>query len=258
MNQPDYSLIEKMNINFDAVIINQCDVTSRETIERNGNRILWINTTERGLSRSRNMAIDNADGEICVLADDDEVFTDTDTDKIVGAFDDNPDVSIIRFQVKGIEKKFKDYPEHEENVGLLKSLKTSSVEMAFRLDDIRKKNIRFDKLLGAGTRFLMGEENAFLHHCINSGLRMKYCPICIAALHIGNSSWFTGYNRDYFVGRGAAFTAIGRWMSIPYIVQFAVRRYGLYRDQMGYMESLKHMFIGRKLYLQAKQNETED
>ena len=102
MHQTDYSLLEKMKIASDVVVINQCDRESTKTIEYNGHNVLWIDTTERGLSKSRNMAIRNATADICMLADDDMEYRCDYVDIVLSAFS-RISSDIIGFQVCGIE-----------------------------------------------------------------------------------------------------------------------------------------------------------
>ena len=71
MNQKDDSLINKMNLHCNSLIINQC---SYDSVKKK-DAIRIINTTERGLSKSRNMAIENSIGDICIIADDDLVYS---------------------------------------------------------------------------------------------------------------------------------------------------------------------------------------
>lgn len=56
MNQSGVTIVKKSNICSDVLIINQCDCNDFIQIE-NEAIIRMISTTERGLSRSRNMAI---------------------------------------------------------------------------------------------------------------------------------------------------------------------------------------------------------
>lgn len=53
MNQCDYSLLSKMNIQSDAIIGNQCDRNSIEHIGYNGNRIKYLSFNERGVGLIR-------------------------------------------------------------------------------------------------------------------------------------------------------------------------------------------------------------
>jgi len=249
MHQTDYSLLAKMNVNSDAVVINQCDVDDRKEIQYKGYRIIWINTKQRGLSASRNMAIRNATADICVLADDDEEFLDEYEQVIKDSFNENRRCSVIRFQVRGINKQFKKYPNKSIKIGYLLALKVSSVEIAFIRKDIVQNNILFDELLGSGTKYMMGEENVFLFNCLSNNLKIVFVPKAIANIYIGASSWFNGYNKEYFIGRGASFAAMSRRFSLPLIFQFSIRKYRLFRNETAFFESIIYMLKGRRQYL---------
>ena len=136
------------------------------------------------------MAVENACGEICILADDDLKYLPNYKDIILKQFELNPDIDIITFQVEGIEQKFKNYYPRSRKINFLTSMKISSVEIAFRLNSIKQANIRFNELFGAGAKYCMGEENIFLMECLKKGLKVMYVPVKIAKIHIGQSTWF--------------------------------------------------------------------
>lgn len=253
MHQKDYSLLKKMNIDSDAIVINQCHENSTTNFNIGNHNILWINSEERGLSRSRNMALLNAAADICVFADDDLEYLPNYKDIIIEQFQLNPDADIIRFQVEGIERKFKNYPKKSGQINFMTSMRVSSVEVAFRLDRIRRFGMKFNNLFGAGSKYYMGEENIFLSECLRNGLKVKYVPVKIADLHIGESTWFRGYDRDYFIKRGAVFTAMSYKLSLPLIVQFAVRKVKLYMGTFSIFQVIRFMLEGRKMYLDDKQ-----
>lgn len=248
MNQKNDSILEKMNIDSDAVVINQCDIERRREFDYRGNHITWIDSKQRGLSRSRNLALKNSVADICLLADDDLVFQTGYKQRIIYAFKTHKE-EMIRFRVSGIECKFKQYPNCEQKIGYIKSLKVSSVEIAFRRKNIVKSGIKFDEKLGAGTEFCMGEENAFLFQCFRKGLHMRFLPVEIANLHIGNSTWFVGFNRNYFISRGAMFAGMTKIFSHLLIFQFAIRKYTLYKKEISFFRAIKCMEYGRKKYL---------
>lgn len=254
----DYSLLDRLNVQSGAVVINQCNRDEIYTIEYKGNQIVWVDSTERGLSRSRNMAIRYADAEFCLLVDDDEILVPNYYDIIEKAFADNSSASIIRFQIAGIEKQFKRYPTNQQDMGFLKSMKISSVEIAFRRKAIIENNLKFDELLGSGAEFSHGEENAFVFDCLKHGLEIIYIPKIISKLHIGDSTWFDGYNKKYFIGSGASYVAMSRKLAGILILQFAVRRYSLYKSEMSFIKAICYMFEGKAAYIQMKrQRKTE-
>lgn len=76
MNQIDMRIAEQCNANTDILVINQCNFDGYDEKYYNGYKIRMISTTERGLSKSRNMAIKNAMGDICIFCDDDVVYRD--------------------------------------------------------------------------------------------------------------------------------------------------------------------------------------
>ena len=53
MNQTDYSLVEKMNIFTDTIVINQCDHTAYTSFQFNGHTVEWYDCEERGVGKSR-------------------------------------------------------------------------------------------------------------------------------------------------------------------------------------------------------------
>lgn len=57
MHQTDHSLLEKMNIQSDAIVINQCGHDCIERFTFPGHDILWMSMNERGVGLSRNNAL---------------------------------------------------------------------------------------------------------------------------------------------------------------------------------------------------------
>ncbi len=248
MHQKDKSLLDSMNISTPAVVINQCDKEGVENLTHRDCEILWVNTKERGLSKSRNMALRHATADICVLADDDMIYRDDYGKEIEKAFCQECKADIIGFEVIGIERLFKKYPTEAQKIGFLKSLRMASVELAFRREVIQNADIRFDERLGAGTKYRMGEENAFLFHCLKKKCRVQFLPVPIADLHMGNSSWFHGWTEEYFVGRGAAFAGMDKTLTHFLMLQWAIRKYKVYKNEMGFWRGLRLMNKGRREY----------
>ena len=249
MHQTDHTLLERMRVSSDAVVVNQCDKDETVRFQYNGYNITWINSTERGLSKSRNMALRAATAEICVLADDDLEYCDDYANTILRAFQDNKNADIIRFEIEGIERKFKQYDHIPRQYGYLGVQKMSSVEIAFRRRVLAEKGIWFNELIGAGTKYLMGEESALLVHCLKKKMAVRYYPTVVARLHIGTSTWFRGFNSEYFVGRGAAYAAMDRSLSPALIFQFAVRKRKRYKENMSPLSAMRYMFQGRNQYM---------
>lgn len=204
MHQVNHSIIERTNIQSDAVVINQCDNYKREEFFfKNSSSIdckcLFISTTERGLSRSRNEAIKNATADICLLCDDDEILESDYAGKILGAFEEYND-DVIAFRLNHPTRKFK--PESYE-IGFLGAATVGSWQIAFRRKSIIDQAIKFNEKMGSGTGNGAGEENRFIIDCLKSGLKVRYVPKLIGTLKPdGESKWFNGYDNKYWINRG--------------------------------------------------------
>lgn len=137
-----------------------------------------INSSEKGLSKSRNLALDNAVGTLCILADDDIVFSEGFEKKIIRAFNEYNNASFIRFcSERETGVPLKKYPANAKSeLSWLDILNTSSVEMVVHRERVMEKNIRFDENFGLGSTFPMGEEQVFLARLKNAGLQLAYVP----------------------------------------------------------------------------------
>lgn len=248
MNQKNFNLLKKMNIQTNTIIINQCNKNSEDKIIYKGNEINMFSYKERGLSISRNRALKDADSDICLIADDDLIYIDDYEKKIISEFEKNKEIDIIIFKIEGINKEWKRLPNYEKKINKLSSLKVSSVQMAFRLKKIREKNIFFNEKFGAGAEYISGEENLFLLECLKKGLKIKYVPIKIADLYIGDSSWFEGYNEKYLKTKGAFSYCAFKELWWLYVLQFALRKYKIYKKEISLLKALKVMFKGKKEY----------
>lgn len=250
MKQKDRSLISKMNIENSAIIVNQTDKDSSEIINyENNSCILWIDSLSKGLSVSRNLALKNSNADICHLADDDLIYMKNYKEVILKAFDRYKDADIIAFIVDGRNGKFKSYSDRAAKLNYVTSMKVSSVQIAFRRKSLVDNGISFREEFGSGAYFYAGEENILLYDCLKAGLRIYFVPEKIAEIYLGGSSWFEGFNKHYFITKGAAFTAMSRFFSDLLILQFAIRKIKLYKNDTSILNAIRYMYRGKKEFL---------
>ncbi len=235
MHQKDASIIKNSNVQTDVVIVNQCDTESVEEfdfVNKKGRtcHAKFICTTERGLSKSRNMAIRNAWGDVCLLCDDDEYFVDDVEDLILGAFSENPKTALIAFALKRNDID-KTYPKEKSVLKFKQILKTSSLQLAFSREQLIKHHILFDEKMGSGTGNGGGEENMFIFSFKRKGLKMLYYPSVIAIVNPGDSQWFHGYDEKFFINMGWANRRIlGSIVSFIYLLYWPIFRRSVYQD----------------------------
>ena len=243
-----YEYIDSLHIQGDCVVINQCDHEADTVIQDERRTVHYIETTERGLSKSRNMAIRNADAEVCILCDNDVEYDEGYETLICDAFHKYPEADVIVFYIKRKEKPQPNYPT-ERRMNYLSVMKIFSPEIAFRREAVNRMGIHFHESFGAGARYYMGEENIFLYDCLRAGLKIQYMPIRIATLRETQSTWFTGYEDHFFVSRGANYTAMTRKFCILLMLQFAVRKRGEYQKDQTMFRAIRLMLQGRRAYL---------
>lgn len=243
MYQTDLSIVDKTGINTDVLLINQCDEDKIVKEKRSTGMIRCISTRERGLSRSRNKAIENARGDYCLICDDDEHLEKDYSQKIVTAFEQYKDADIIAFKVKIGNKK---YPTRKCRIGYIKSLRVSSVQIALRLNSIRRAGIKFDTNFGSGTPLGSGEENIFMYECLKAGLKIYYVPVNIGeVIQGGESQWFKGFNEEYFFKRGKILNRMmGKVFAHIYAFYFLISKYSLYHTNISFAKAAKQMFKG--------------
>ena len=267
--------IEKLNIRTDTVIVNQCDRSGEHLTElstRNissalninagesvgkprGIKITLIESTERGLSRSRNRAMDTASEDICVFCDNDVRYEDNAAEQIQGAFERHPDAGIICF--------FIERPERHEPVKVKEGtmskkdmMRIFSPEIAVRRSKLG--DLRFDEDFGAGARYLMGEENIFLFEAKRRGIECIYVPVKIAETLPNESSWFRGYDTKFFYDRGAGYEAMDKGLWYPLAWQFLIRKRSLYLETVSMADAYRAMKKGREAYRSERALYTSD
>ncbi len=247
MNRTDFDLLNQMNITCDAIVINQCKNNEVFTLRRDGYVVNWYNVNDIGLSKSRNLALNLADADICLITDDDVVFVDDLKGRITDFYNKHDDVDIATFQINNFDRK--TYMSEIEKIGYLKSMKVSSIEISFKVESIKNNEIVFNELFGAGSKYIMGEENIFLFEALKKGLNIFSVPTVIGTLsNSSTSTWFKGYNENFFISRGASFEAMTSRFSWVLIVQYALRKHRIYCNETSFLEAFKWMWNGRVEY----------
>ncbi|EHK2400590.1 glycosyltransferase family 2 protein [Clostridium perfringens] len=205
MNNDDFKIVKKCNIHSDVLIINQCDLEKYEEKKYEFGCARIYSTKERGLSRSRNMALLNANADICILCDDDVVYVDNYVDIVKRAFEEVDDADVIVFNINRVNTKVRNQEKVFRKIKKIPKHKTyGSVHIAFKKESIISKNISFNVLFGTGSgKYSMAEDSLFFRKIHENRLKAYVYPAVIANVSFENSSWFKGYNEKYFYDIGA-------------------------------------------------------
>lgn len=207
MNQKDFSLFEKMNIQCDVIFANQENENRYEWIEVNGCQAIMRTTDTRGVGKNRNMAFIDADADILLLSDDDNKYFEGYSELVLSEFMKRPDADAIIFSMI-FTKNGQEYSvkrNKSKRIRIYNALKHGTAALAVRREALLKHNIHFSELFGGGCIYGSGEDSIFILDLLRNGCKVYTSDVMIARNAIDSSTWFSGYDKKYFYDRGALF-----------------------------------------------------
>ena len=141
MNRTSLDFLKPMFINSSAehyqiLIINQ--TTEDAILESDKGNIRVVNSFETGLPQSRNLAIKHALGDVCLIADDDVVYSSSFRNSILNAHVEHASADIITFKMTDEDGNlYRNYPhisKHNKD-----SIRTAnSVVISFKRENLLK------------------------------------------------------------------------------------------------------------------------
>lgn len=208
MNSSVKEITAQMNLDSDAVIINQCDCLAQEETEYRGHRVRFFSFPERGVGRSRNEAILRAEGDICLFADADIVYEKGYAEAVLQEFTRNPKADMILFNITVEEKRRTYHITARKRVHWYNCGRYGAVSFAVKRNSLLQSGVAFSLLFGGGARYSNGEDSLFLKEFMDKGYRVYTAPVTIGRECVGDSTWFEGYNKKFFYDRGVLYRCL--------------------------------------------------
>lgn len=224
MHQQNADLIKKMNIQTDAIIVNQADEFGYKEIKENDSCIRFYTFNERGVGLSRNSALMRSDSDVCILADDDMIFIDGYEKTVKNAFKEHSDADLIIFNI--IEENDSANRENvtTKKIGKFNYMNYGAARIAFKRKSVTYNGITFNLNFGGGTLHSSGEDTLFLSECLKKGLKIIAVPQAIANLKDEReSTWFKGYNEKYFFDKGVVLALAHPFLCKPFALYLTLR-----------------------------------
>ncbi|OQA26963.1 MAG: Glycosyl transferase family 2 [Firmicutes bacterium ADurb.Bin354] len=213
----------KMNLHTDAVIINQSSEDSAREIETgDGKRVRIFECNERGVGRSRNRALSEAEGEIILFSDEDIILDDDYEEKVLSEFDKNPDADLILFNFEVNENRRTYWIEKNKRVWKHSCGRYPAYSAAARLRSLQKANVKFSLLFGGGAPYSNGEDSLFFTDCLRAGLKIVAVPVKLGKETYRDSTWFKGYTEKFFYDRGVLFHFLYGKAAVLWAARFAI------------------------------------
>ena len=205
MNEEPAALLERMRLESDAVIINQCHRLGLENITYKGHQVQFFSFPDRGVGRSRNEAILRAEGDICLFADADIVYEPGYAEKISAEFERNPHADMILFNITVEESRRTYHITRRGRVRWYNCGRYGAVSFAIRRESLLSSGVTFSLLFGGGARYGSGEDSLFLKEFMDKGYAVYMAPVTIGREEAGESTWFSGYDEKFFRDKGVLY-----------------------------------------------------
>lgn len=248
MNQKDYSLLDRMNIQSDAIVVNQCDVNEIVEFKYKEHNIKWISLAERGIGLSRNTALMRATADILLFADDDVVYCDDYPQIVCSEFSRYSRADFFTFNLESLNVK---RPEHldkkNHRLHWYNSLRYGAFRFCIRRVAALKNNLFFSLLFGGGACHQAGEDNLFITQSLKRGLNVRASCKTIGSVAQKESTWFNGYNEKYYFDRGYLFANMFGWKAKPLLL-FCEIREGNRKSQLTLLKRLKQENKGIRVF----------
>lgn len=226
-------MIKRSHITSDTVIINQCDEENYKEENICNALIRTFSVTDRGLTKSRNLAISKSQADICIICDDDEIFNEGYEKAVSSAYDALPDADIIIFDM--VDRPLK-WGDSIKKLSYIDIMSVSSWQITFRREKLLASGVLFDENMGAGSGNGAEEEFRFLTQCRKAKLRIYHYPFRLASVAQTQSTWFKGFDEEFFVNRGNTTRYI---MGLPLSVLYAAYYAFAKRKQLSGMSMLR-------------------
>lgn len=246
MHQKDFSKIKEMNIHSDVFFANQADRTALEELEFDGHKARMLTTDTRGVGINRNMTLQYAQGDICLFADDDVIYSDDMEKKVLAEFLAHPESDIIIFHLDTDSERKQIKYSRTKKCGPFSRMPWGTIRIAFRRSAVQKANIWFATLFGGGCLFPSGEDSIWLRDAKRKGLTFYVSKETIGKVDMGESTWFTGFDEKFFFGKGACCAAMYGKTADIWSLYYLLR----YRNagRLSLTEKRKWMRLGQRGY----------
>lgn len=246
VNQEVNGLAEKMNLQSDAIIINQTNHFEFTEYEYHGKQIKAYSFQEKGVGLSRNNALLRATGDILLFSDEDIVYDDGYEKKILAEFEKHPEADMLLFNMRVGESRATYYTESFHRVHIWNAGRYPTYSFAIRRDILHKSHIAFSLLFGGGAKYSNGEDSLFLKDCLKYGMKVYAVPIEIGAETERESTWFQGYHDKFFFDRGVLYHFLYGRLAYLMAVRFLLAHGAIMCQEIPRKDALQLMKKGIK------------
>ncbi len=246
MNLNTSQIASTMNLDSDAIIIDQSDHVGFAEYEYKGHSIKCYSFAERGVGLSRNNALLRATSDIILFSDEDIVYEPGYAQKILKAYEEHPDADMILFNIIVAPERATYYITKPSRVHRWNCGRYATYSFSCKRESIHRANVTFHLLFGGGARYGSGEDSLFIDECLRKGLKIYALPIDLGRETVRQSTWFNGYTEKFFYDRGVLFKYLHRHIAPLMCLVYVCKKRKWMLDELSFKEALSHMLRGVK------------
>lgn len=251
VNADPGKLIETMKIECPAVLVNQCGRVSVDLLERETGDVRVYSMDEKGVGKSRNMALSKGQGDILLFADEDIVYDPGYAERVLGEFEAHPEADVLFFNVRVCEERRTYWNSDYKRVHIWNAGRYPAYSIAIRKEALnaaasKKESIGFSELFGGGARYSCGEDSLFIRDLLKARLKLYRTPAEIGEEIQRPSTWFRGYDAKYFFDRGVLFHCLYGVFAFPMGVRYVLTKRKVMCRDISWKQALKEINKGIK------------
>jgi O-antigen/teichoic acid export membrane protein len=217
-------LLAYLNVKSDAVIANQTEFDFKYSFDYEGHKIKVIDSSTRGVSKNRNILLENLEASIGLFIDDDCALIDGYQDKIVGFFLKNKIEAMYTNGLISSGKKISN-KQTEYVVRFSDVSHAGGPGIVIAKEAIQKYDLSFNELLGTPNEIYSGEDSYFMYQLVKKGVKMyRYSGVIFDIVaDLEKSSYFKGFDEQFFASKGAVNKLLHPRLYKLYEIYFAFR-----------------------------------
>jgi glycosyltransferase involved in cell wall biosynthesis len=238
-------LCRQMNLQTDAIVINQCERLDVEEITWRGHQVVMYSFPDRGVGRSRNEAILRATGDICLFSDQDIVYEEGYEARILEAFQGCPKADFMVFEIAVCEERRTYHNDRQKRLFWYNIGRYPTYSFSVKRDKLLASGLFFSLLFGGGAIYSNGEDSLFIRDFIRKGYLVYTSPALIGREESGGkSTWFNGYNQKFFYDRGVLYHYLYGKLALGMALRFMLAHKKVMCEQSGFWQSYGWMRRG--------------
>ncbi|MDD6734580.1 MAG: glycosyltransferase family A protein [Lachnospiraceae bacterium] len=247
LNCDPQSLIKHMNLSTNAVMVHQCDRETVKTITHPSGAIVHLfENRERGVGKSRNLALSKATDEIILFSDEDIVYYDGYESKVEEEFNKHPEADILLFNVDVCPERKTYWNDAFHKVTKLNCGRYPAYSIAARRLSLERARVKYSEFFGGGAKYSNGEDSLFLMDCLRAGLKLYATPVLIGKEEARESTWFHGFTEKFFFDRGVLFAYLYREFAGIWALRFLITKKEMFQGEINRKKACKLIFSGIK------------